>query len=1100
MNSFEIGNRIIYEDHLGTIKFIGSTTLSEQTWYGIELEEKVGENNGTIRGIKYFEGKEGYCKFVLGEDIISLSAPKTPRKKKNNKLKRKSRSFKTLNYKHKDFTTSSLSDLNLHKKKKKKRSKSKNKSKSKSKSKSKNKNKNRNQNRVNLRNARTPPMKKTISSTSIEQEFVRVSPVLKNFQKNRLVNVMRRSRSVNRDSTTPKNENQWQPVLVAELQSKKKKTRSLKKTFKKSKKSHKKKTKPNQNNKYFEEIQAKYSKKSISSIENALKKISLETEKKLKIKKELQKEFSYCSQELLNLKCRDTNEKELSEKELSEIEKDHKEEVELEKLLEEIEQLKDQEKKADLGEKKINQQIMQFHKFLSSVGNPELSDRLIKKQKEVMKATYFYQELIDRKLLLTKEIQQTKSLINQSKRSHRIEMDDLKKILIILQTEIKKAKERKKHFGSMETQSKINVNQLLEKLESLNNKKNIIKRRKLDLEIDKDKFSSKMDIVLEYRDKIDRNDWTTKLITRNPEIKDLRERIDPLRRAIAFAQYYGSSKVQLNKHLTKQIINQLIMQHLEFENRKECRKIIEKTTFTIYNNIQLRDSRLSTLFRISLREIENLWDILMTNNSKLNLTLEEKNNILETKVDEMGLEMFIDKNDVNIWEEPPDNPNNIVFKENDNHKITNNIKNNVINSSFMNKDIKGEQNEMMNNDQANLGETEKEREKPFETLHCANINKLIEKLTDKKTEVQYRDAFLMTYQSFMKPGYLFAKLKERYNVPHLKMEDWIIFKDTIQIRVISVLNSWIKLCWADIDEKLLFRIVEFINNTIVTERNASSKKLLKLIDDMKEQKQMTSSSTFKGQIPEAIVPKNLFSPNFTLLDVCEEEFARQYTLYICELFQKIKPSELVTEAWQKKALKSKATNVLALINKFNELSGFIATIIVTPNSVKERAKMYSKFLKIGRHLLDIQNYDSLMSIVAGYMHSGVKRLKLTISEVPKNIIKYFHEFKSILSHEKGYRTFRELLDRKEPPLIPYLGMFLTDITFISTGSPDKVNGLINFTKRKLLYNVVSKIQEYQRVSYKFFPIHQIQVLFRKKLYSIGEKELYHLSLKREPRN
>ncbi|KAJ6240892.1 ras guanine nucleotide exchange factor i-related [Anaeramoeba flamelloides] len=881
----------------------------------------------------------------------------------------------------------------------------------------------------------------------------------------------------------------------------------------------------------------------INLIKNSLKKITIETEKNLKIKKELQEELHFYDQQLSKFKLENQNQqKELDEKQLSQIEPDEKAEIVIGQLDEEIELLKEQEKKADMEEKTINQQLGKFHKVLSSVSNPELSYKLIKKQREVTKDTYFYQELLERKLLVTKEIQQTKSLINQSKRSHRVEMDDFKKISKIFQREIKLAKERKKYFGNIETQSKININQLSEKLESLKVKIHIIKRKIMDLEMGKDKFSSKMDTVLEFRDQINRSDWKHRLLTKNPEIKDLKERIDPLKRAISFAQNYGGSKVQFNKYLTKQVIDQLIMQHLEFENRKECRKKIEEITSTTYNSIQLRDSRLNSLFRISLREIENLWNIFMNNNSELNLTLEEKNKILETKIYEMGLEMFIDKNDLNIWQEPPDNPNNIIYKddesnnnENNPHNIKINLnasgiiknRNNTINNKINNNIQIDKQINMENGITEKRGEGERGREliremgmgrekeaesgkemgkgkckikRLSKTLQYANINKIIEKLTIGETEVRYRDAFLMTYQSFMKPGYLFAKLKERYCVPHIKMNNWARFKDTIQIRVISALDSWIKLCWDDIDEKLCLRIVEFIQTTISTERQLTAQKLLKLIDDMKEKRQRGKSATFTGQIPEVIVPKNIFSRNFTLLDIGEVEFARQYTLYVFELFQKIKPSELVTEAWQKKSLKSKATNTLALINKFNEFSKFISTTIVEARTVKERARYYQKFLKIGKHLLELQNYDSLMSIHAGYMHSAVKRLKLTISEVPKNIIKLFLEIKSILKHDQGYKEYRQMLEKKEPPLVPYLGVFLTDITFISTGSPDKVNGLINFAKRKLLYNVVSKIQQYQRVPYNFFPIHQIQVLLKKEFKYKNDKDLFQISLKREPRN
>lgn len=45
-------------------------------------------------------------------------------------------------------------------------------------------------------------------------------------------------------------------------------------------------------------------------------------------------------------------------------------------------------------------------------------------------------------------------------------------------------------------------------------------------------------------------------------------------------------------------------------------------------------------------------------------------------------------------------------------------------------------------------------------------------------------------------------------------------------------------------------------------------------------------------------------------------------------------------------------------------------------------------------------------------------------------------------------------------------MYLSDLTFIDEGNPDYLHSsktLINFTKRELIYNVLSEIQQFQLV-------------------------------------
>jgi son of sevenless-like protein len=81
-------------------------------------------------------------------------------------------------------------------------------------------------------------------------------------------------------------------------------------------------------------------------------------------------------------------------------------------------------------------------------------------------------------------------------------------------------------------------------------------------------------------------------------------------------------------------------------------------------------------------------------------------------------------------------------------------------------------------------------------------------------------------------------------------------------------------------------------------------------------------------------------------------------------------------------------------------------------------------------------------------------------------------------------------------------MYLTDLTFIEDGTPDRLaGGLINFAKRRRIAGVIREIQQYQLTPYSLKPIPQIMTLLEDNIMVEGldEKTLFELSLSAEPR-
>ena len=81
------------------------------------------------------------------------------------------------------------------------------------------------------------------------------------------------------------------------------------------------------------------------------------------------------------------------------------------------------------------------------------------------------------------------------------------------------------------------------------------------------------------------------------------------------------------------------------------------------------------------------------------------------------------------------------------------------------------------------------------------------------------------------------------------------------------------------------------------------------------------------------------------------------------------------------------------------------------------------------------------------------------------------------------------------------GVYLADLTFIDDGNPDRIDGLINFSKPRLDYSVISNIQLYQQKPFHFRELPQIRVhlIDFPEASDAADKEMYELALELEPR-
>lgn len=351
----------------------------------------------------------------------------------------------------------------------------------------------------------------------------------------------------------------------------------------------------------------------------------------------------------------------------------------------------------------------------------------------------------------------------------------------------------------------------------------------------------------------------------------------------------------------------------------------------------------------------------------------------------------------------------------------------------------------------------------------------------------------MTYRSFATSFDLLEGLAKRLESLNNNPQ-----KKIISFRVFNVFKHWFERAWYDFEKdcpELYNQTILFFDRCIKDESLKTTASSVKNILTRKMNNGDEKVITSHVHNLKPILPKD---PTCDILEIHSEEIARQLTIVEWEIWSSIQPWECLSLAWTKSDKFQKAPNVINMIERFNWVSGWVASTICTTETTKKRTKAINKFIEIANKLFEMNNVNAVMEIVSGLNRGPVYRLKQSWENVPGNLKKSFEELKTLTDRSKNYFNMRKHLKNINPPLLPYLGIYLTDLTFIEEGNNDEIKGLINFYKRHLISETIRSIKQYQLMAYNFEKIEFIQDKLRN-IAVYDEDKLYELSEYLEPR-
>jgi len=162
----------------------------------------------------------------------------------------------------------------------------------------------------------------------------------------------------------------------------------------------------------------------------------------------------------------------------------------------------------------------------------------------------------------------------------------------------------------------------------------------------------------------------------------------------------------------------------------------------------------------------------------------------------------------------------------------------------------------------------------------------------------------------------------------------------------------------------------------------------------------------------------------------------------------------------------------------------------------------NRFIIIAEECRALRNYNGVMGIIASLQSIPIYRLKKTWQLLPSKTIEIWESLTQLMSSNDNYAKYRAALKEADSPAIPYLGISLTDLTFVEEGNKDywdENNSLVNLNKLRYIASIIHFMEKLKEKPYDIAPVVPVQqlVMF---CHHRSEEELIELSLKLEKRS
>lgn len=425
----------------------------------------------------------------------------------------------------------------------------------------------------------------------------------------------------------------------------------------------------------------------------------------------------------------------------------------------------------------------------------------------------------------------------------------------------------------------------------------------------------------------------------------------------------------------------------------------------------------------------------------------------------------------------------------------------------------------------------------------ASLPALIRRLTphDQSPDAKLVNAFMLTFRLFCTPDRLAQALLQRFVEP-TEVDDADAQPDKARIhkliclRTFNIVKRWLETYWQPATDEVARSMIETMAQQYVVSLLPGHESRLQALlikagqtRETQPSRSNTTDSASKPRLSRDLIQKLSQRPRdsvpLAVLDFDGTEIARQLTLIESRIFCAIEPHELLGQEFEKPAADSKSVHVKQMSAMSTDLAAWVADSILSETEQGRRSKTLSRWISVSQACVELQNYNALFAVVCALASSTISRLKRTWNGLSAADRQLFDELKQQTEHDRNYSEYRQRLRLAVPPCLPFVGLFLTDLSFITQGNPDartiparmsgnavehsSPNGgkpltapvkVINVDKYARIGAVLGDVQRFQ-VDYNLEPVPAFQDWLLERLATTKQlgNDLYRRSLVIEPK-